>query len=171
MSQAQPINIYRKIFPHPTLSSFMLLLWLLLVNEISAGQLILGALLAWVIPFLTRSFWPESMKLHKPWVAIKFILVVLWDILVANLILAVRILDSPKKLQPAFLIVPLDLEQEFAITILASAISLTPGSVSADLNIHTRQLLVHMLHVTDHDAAIVEIKQRYEAPLKEIFGC
>jgi multicomponent K+:H+ antiporter subunit E len=34
-----------------------------------------------------------------------------------------------------------------------------------------RYLLVHSLHVTDIDAAIAAIKQRYETPLKEVFEC
>jgi multicomponent K+:H+ antiporter subunit E len=43
--------------------------------------------------------------------------------------------------------------------------------VSADLSLDRRYLLVHSLHVTDIDAAIAEMKQRYEAPLKEVFEC
>lgn len=161
----------RQWFPHPALSVFMLILWLLLVNEISGGHLVLGSVLAWAIPYLTQQFWPESMTLHKPWIAVKFVLTVLWDIVIANMVLAVLILGPTRKLQPAFMVVPLDIKEEFTITLLASTISLTPGTVSADLNMNAQQLIVHSLHVTDIDAAIADIKQRYEAPLKEIFEC
>ena len=161
----------RRWFPHSILSVFMLGLWLLLANSISPGQILLGGLLAWMIPWITQSFWPEILYLRKPMTLIKFILVVLWDILIANLVLAVRILGPTKKLQPAFIKVPLDIEHEFTITLFASAISLTPGTVSADLDWEGRYLLVHSLHVIDIDAAIVEMKQRYEAPLKEAFEC
>jgi len=149
----------------------MLVLWLLLVNEINGGQLILGGILAWAIPWLTQSFWPESMTMRKPLVAIKFVAVVLWDIVIANLVLVVLILGPRRKLQPAFMILPLDIEQDFTITALASAISLTPGTVSADFNKDGGYLLIHGLHVTDVDAAIANMKQRYETPLKEIFEC
>lgn len=149
----------------------MLLLWLLLANDVSAGQLLLGSILAWLIPWFTQGFWPEALRIRKPLLLVKFVLVVLWDIVIANLILAVRILGPMGKLQPAFMRVPLDIEQEFTITLFASAISLTPGTVSADLNMEERYLLVHSLHVTDIDAAIAELKQRYETPLKEVFEC
>lgn len=161
----------RAWFPHRALSVCMLLLWLLLVNEISVGQLLLGALLAWVIPWLTQDFWPESLTMRRPLTALKFIGVVLWDIVIANLVLVVRILGPVNKLQPAFMVLPLDIEHEFTITLLASTISLTPGTVSADLNMDGRYLLIHSLHVTDSQAAITQMKQRYEAPLKEIFEC
>lgn len=161
----------RKWLPHSALSLFMWLLWLLMVNDISPGHMVLGAILAWLIPYLTQGFWPESTVLNKPWVALRFVCVVLWDIIIANGVLAVRILGPEKKLQPAFMIFPLDIEQDLAITILASTISLTPGTVSADLSTDRRTLLIHVLHVDDIDSSIADMKQRYEAPLKEIFEC
>jgi multicomponent K+:H+ antiporter subunit E len=161
----------RRWLPHPLLSFFMVLLWLLLVNEINPGQIFLGAILAWIIPYLTQDFWPESTSLRRPAVVIKFVVVVLWDILVANVVLAVRILRPVHQLKPAFMVLPLEVEQDFTITLLASTISLTPGTVSADLSSDRRTLLIHSLHVTDIDSAIAEIKQRYETPLKEIFEC
>lgn len=63
------------------------------------------------------------------------------------------------------------LEDELALTMLASIISLTPGTVSADLSDDRKILLVHSLDVADTDALVVEIKQRYEAPLLEVFTC
>lgn len=167
-----PVTRSRRLwFPHPALSFFLWILWLLLANEISGGHLVLGALLAWAIPYITQSFWPESVTLHKPLVALGFVLTVLKDIVLANWVVARLILTPTDKLQPAFMIFPLDVEQDFTITMLASTISLTPGTVSADLSIDRSHLLIHSLHVDDIDAAIAQIKQRYEAPLKEIFEC
>lgn len=167
----QPIIRQRKWFPHTALSLFMLVLWLLLVNEINAGQLLLGAALAWLIPWLTQDFWPESLVMRRPATALRFIGMVFKDILIANLALVRRILGPVDKLQPAFMVLPLDIEHEFTITLLASTISLTPGTVCADLSVDGRYLLIHSIHVIDTDAAIKEMKQRYEAPLKEIFEC
>ncbi|BFM21233.1 Na+/H+ antiporter subunit E [Gilvimarinus japonicus] len=161
----------KALFPHKLLSVFMLVLWLLMANSISPGQWLLGALLAWGIPFLTQSFWPQSMVLSSPLLAMRFIFLVLWDIIIANMQVAVLILSSREKLQPAFMKIPLELKQDFTITLLANTISLTPGTVTVDLQMEEGYLLVHSLHVTDVDAAIAEIKRRYEAPLKEIFEC
>jgi len=57
-----------------------------------------------------------------------------------------------------------------AITMLAGTITLTPGTVSADLSDEGHSLLVHVLHTEDPDAVRDEIKSRYEARLKEIFS-
>lgn len=157
--------------PHKALSVYMWGLWLLLVNDISAGHIVLGGFLAWLIPYLTQGFWPEEMVLRKPLVALRFVLMVLWDIVIANAVLALRILGPTRKLQPAFMVLPLDLEQDFAITLLASTISLTPGTVSADLSADRHALLIHVIHVDDIEQSVAQMKARYEAPLKEIFEC
>jgi multicomponent K+:H+ antiporter subunit E len=65
---------------------------------------------------------------------------------------------------------------------LASTVSLTPGTVSAEVypwqesidegsDPEERFLLIHVLNLTDEQALIKTIKERYEAPLKEIFQC
>jgi multicomponent K+:H+ antiporter subunit E len=56
-------------------------------------------------------------------------------------------------------------------TILGSIITLTPGTVSIDIDRERRILHVHALDVEDTAGLVSEIKTRYEAPLKEIFGC
>jgi multicomponent K+:H+ antiporter subunit E len=161
----------RHWFPHPMFSLGMVVVWMLLNNSVDAGQLVLGMLLGWMIPWLTQSFWPEPLTLRKPLVALRFLVMVVWDVVIANLILMKRILGPADKLQPGFIKVPLDIDHEFAIAMLASTISLTPGTVAADLSSDGRFLLVHCLHVPDVDDEIKLIKTRYEAPLKEIFNC
>jgi multicomponent K+:H+ antiporter subunit E len=58
-----------------------------------------------------------------------------------------------------------------SISLLASIVTMTPGTVSADVSEGNTSLLVHALDCDDPDALVAEIKQRYEKPLMEIFGC
>ena len=81
------------------------------------------------------------------------------------------ILGRPRNLRPAFVVVPLDVRHDLAISLLANTISLTPGTVSAQLSEDRQSLLVHALDIDDQDALVATIKPRYEVPLKEIFEC
>lgn len=155
--------------PHPILSVVLWLVWLLLNNSFSAGHMVLGAILALLIPKLTSAFWPDSIQIRAPITLLKFIGVVLWDILVANFQVAKLILGKTDRLQSKFIQVPLDLTQPFSISLLANTISLTPGTVSCDVSEDRRYLLIHALHAPDEGATIAEIKQRYEQPLKKVF--
>ncbi|WP_439889202.1 Na+/H+ antiporter subunit E [Pseudomonas sp. MBLB4123] len=157
--------------PHPLLSLSLLVVWLLLVNDLSLGHWLFGALLGWLIPLVTQVFWINPPRLQRPLKLCLFLLRVLGDIVVANLQVAVMILGPSGKLRPAFVEIPVRLEDELALTMLASVISLTPGTVSADLSDDRKTLLVHSLDVADEAALVREIQTRYEAPLLEVFPC
>lgn len=159
----------RRWLPHPLLTPCLVLLWLLLVNSAAPGQIVLGLVLGWSIPFFTSRFWPDQVRIRKPLTLMRFVGVVLWDIVVANFIVARLILGRPQSLRPAFVAVPLDLEFDLAISLLASTITLTPGTLSALLSADRKTLLVHALDVADQAELVASIKQRYERPLKEVF--
>lgn len=158
----------RRLLPHPLLSAILLVIWLLLVNELSVGHLLLGAMLGWAVPLYTARFWPEQVRVRRPLLLLRFTAVVLYDILVANVAVARLILGQQERLQPAFVVMPLELRSEVAISVLANTISLTPGTVSAYLSADRRCLIIHSLHTTAPDELLATIRERYEAPLREI---
>ena len=164
----------RRWLPHPLLSAVLLLAWLWLNNTLHPGHILLGSLLAAVIPYLTRQFWPEPIVVDRPLRVIQYVALVCYDIVIANLQLAVLILGPVSRLRPAFVRVPLDLRTDFAITVLASTITLTPGTVSVDVEDDPdggRRLVVHALRCVDAEEMVQSIKHRYERRLKEILEC
>lgn len=157
--------------PHPLLTLFLAGVWLLLVNAPSLGHLLLGLLLGWAIPLLCRDFLLDVPRVRRPIRLCRYVLMVLYDIVQANLNVARLVLGSTDKLRPAFVEVPMDIEDEFVLSVLACIISLTPGTVSSGLSADHKTLLLHGLDIVDDAALIAEVKARYEAPLMEIFAC
>lgn len=160
-----------KILPMPFYSLLLFVVWLLLNNSVSVGHIVLGAFFALTIPWLVKDMRDEHPKIRRPFLAIRYVLMVMWDIVVANVQVALLIIGPTRHLQPGFVAVPIHLESDLGITVLASTVSLTPGTVSADVSADKRYLYIHALHLEDEAALIEEIKTRYEAPIKEIFGC
>lgn len=160
----------RKLFPHPLLSLTLTLVWLALQNSVSLGGIVMGLILGTIIPMLTAPYWPNRPRIHSPVKAAAYVLLVMWDIVKANVQVALIVLFKPvSKLQPAWVTVPLDLRSPEAITVLAGTVTMTPGTVSSDLSADGKALLVHCLHAPDPDAVVADIKARYESRLKEIF--
>ncbi len=157
--------------PQPLLSLSLAGLWLLLNNSAATGQIVLGALIALALPLFTVRFRPRRLCIRHPLKLVRYLLVLLWDITAANLIVARLIVGPPDRLRPAFIRLPVDLDNEFAIVVLTHTVSLTPGTVSADLSPDRRTLLIHVLDLDDEAQLVARIKHRYEAPLKEIFPC
>ena len=159
-----------RLVPHPLLTVTVAVVWLLLMNEVSLGGLILGLLLGLAVPQLTRTFWTQRPRIRRPLMIAEYALVVLWDIVVANINVAYVVLfKSNRQIRPHFIAIPLDVYSAEAITVLAGTITMTPGTVSADLSADGRALLVHCLDTGDPEGEVANIKRRYEARLKEIF--
>ncbi len=159
------------LLPHPFLTLLLAVVWTLLQNEVSAGMVVFGIILGILIPWGTSIWWPDTPKGFRLGKMIAYSIMVMWDILVANVQVAWIVLTVPNsKLKPAWIVVPLELRQPEAITVLAGTITLTPGTVTADLSDEGHSLLVHVLHTDDPDAVRDEIKARYERRLLEIFS-
>lgn len=159
-----------RLLPHPLLSLTLFGVWLLLVNEATPGAIAVAAAVAFVVPLATSAFWPDRPGLRVGPRLAAYLLIVGWDILVANFQVARLVLFVPaRKLRPRFFAVPLELRAPEAISVLAGTITLTPGTVSCDVSGCGRYLLVHGLDVPDEGDAAAGIKRRYEARLKEIF--
>ena len=160
----------RRMFPHPWLTALLTLVWMLLENTFSLGTFVFGLILGLVIPVLTAAYWPDRPRLRRPLGLLEYVLIVIWDILVANVTVALTVIfKSNARMRTTWVAVPLDLRTPEAITALAATITLTPGTVSADLSSKGSALLVHCLDAEDPDAVRDEIKHRYERRLKEIF--
>jgi multicomponent K+:H+ antiporter subunit E len=160
---------FSKMLPHPILSLTLWAFWLLLNNTMGAGHIVLGFFLAIIIPLFTAGFWPEKVRIKAPLTLLKFLALVLWDILVANLMVAKLVLGRNDSLKPAFFHIELDIENSLGISFLSNTISLTPGTVSCDLTADGSCLLVHALHADNISELVEHIKLRYEAPLIKVF--
>lgn len=160
----------RRLVPHPWLTVLITAVWLLLNNSASAGHLVLGIVLGIAIPKITAVYWPGRPRIRNPLAIAEYLVVVLWDIVVSNIQVARLILfRAGDSLQSRYVTVPLALATPEAITVLAGTITMTPGTVTADVSADGRALLVHCIEADDPDAVVAQIKHRYERRLQRIF--
>jgi multicomponent K+:H+ antiporter subunit E len=159
-----------KLLPSPLMSLVIAVAWLLLNNSVSAGNILLAALFGISIPWFTDRFRGEDRaRMKRPGVIIKLGLIVLYDIVMSNITVAKQILGAESKLNPQFVWVPLTIQDPHGIAALAGIITMTPGTLSADLTQDRQHLLIHAFNVDDEAELIAGIKSRYEDPLREIF--
>ena len=160
----------RRLLPHPALSVLLVVVWMLLVNEFTFGALFLALVFGVVVPLVTSRFWPDRPRMRFGRDALAYLLIVIFDVIVANFEIAWIILTRRNRnLRSCWLVIPTELRSAEAITVLAGTISLTPGTVSSDISSDGRALLVHALDVADPVAEVARIKQRYETRLMKVF--
>ena len=160
----------KKILPAPLLSAALFVLWLLLNRTLGVGHLLLAGLLAVAIPLLTAGLRPVPVRIRRPGVALRLLLMVAGDAVRSN-IAVMRLLLRPgsRHHAPGFVHVPLDLRDPNGLAALAMIVCLTPGTAWAELSLDRTALLLHALEVSDAVAMAAQIKTRYERPLMEIF--
>lgn len=158
-----------RLFPEPWTSVVVAATWVLLANSLHPATLVMAAIFGWLVPIVNHVFLPVAPRIHSWSALFAFMPRFLWDIVIANLSVSALILRFGHKPRSAWLSVPIDAHDPFAITAFAAVISLTPGTVSSLLSRDRRTLLVHALDADDASAAITEMKERYEVPLRRIF--
>jgi len=157
-----------RLVPAPLLSVVLFGAWLLL-NGVSAGHVVLAAVLGIAIPWFTEPFRPDRFRLRSWPTLVALAATVLWDIVVSNVQVAWLIVGPERRIHPRFVWLPLAIRDPHGIATLAGIITMTPGTLSADLTEDRKHLLVHALNVADETALVASIKTRYEAPLRRIF--
>ena len=163
-------SLGKRLLPHPMLSVILVVVWCLLANALSLGTVFLGVVLGILVPIVTAAYWPHRSATPKLFRLTAYVLMVMWDIAIANVKVALIVLFKRNAaMQSAWLVIPLELKTPEAITILAGTITLTPGTVSADMSDDGHSLLVHALDSPDPAEEVRGIKDRYERRLKEIF--
>ena len=160
-----------QLLPHPLLSVTLTVVWMLLANDFSIGNMVLGALIGTVVPTITSPYWPGRPRIRHPLLIAEYITVVLYDIVVSNIQIArLVIFRAGHKLRSQMITIPLELRSPEGITVLAGTITMTPGTLTADVSPDGRSLFVHCLDIASTEEAIANIKTRYERRLQRIFA-
>lgn len=105
------------------------------------------------------------------WFGAAFILYLVGQIILSNLSVAWLVLQPKPKLDPGIVAVPLEIDSGLEVIALASAITLTPGTISIDLdrNVHGQSALyVHSLVVRNPDRMRASIKGGFEQMILHI---
>lgn len=160
----------KRLLPSPWLSLGLLGGWLLLTRTFSLGQLLLGVLVAVVMPLLMAPLRPRPGPLRHWGLLARLILRVGGHVVRSALVVAAGVLRA-KNRPPhgSFVTVPLDLRDEHALAALAMITAVIPGTVWSELAPDRSALLIHVFDLDDEAAFIHHFKADYEWPLKEIF--
>ncbi|CAH2605480.1 putative K(+)/H(+) antiporter subunit E (plasmid) [Rhodovastum atsumiense] len=156
----------------PVLMPALLAIWLLLTASLSAGNVLLGALLALVISATATVLTLPQGRLRLLGRTVPRLLwTVLVEVVRSNTAVARIILrlGSPRHRRSGFVRIPLDMRNPYGLATLACIITATPGTLWVDYDDSEGTMLLHVLDLIDEDAWVRIIKDKWERPLMEIF--
>lgn len=152
---------------------FLFLLWMAFSFTLETANIIAGIVAALITTIIfSNRFLTSWQKLFNPvrwfWLII-YIIVFIWECIKANFDVAYRVLSPRMPIKPGIVKVHCSLKTDFARVLLANSITMTPGTITVDIN--NSDLYVHWIYVSSEDASIYtkKIIGRFENLLKRIF--
>jgi len=153
-----------------------LIVWVLLNWVPDAQHLFVGVLAAALVAYLTGDLFIQRPYLlkhpHRYSVFFfQYLPVFFWEVIKANVDVALRIVHPRLPISPGIVKVRTTLKSDTALTFLANSITLTPGTMSVDVDRASGILYIHWIDVRTQETeeATRMIVERFEKILSKIF--
>lgn len=160
-----------QLLPHPLLSGALFVLWLLLNQSLSPGQLIIGGAASLFGGWTFAALATTKARPRRLAAIFRLMAAVLWDIVRSNIAVALIVLGAGRReRRSGFIQIPLELRDPYGLAALACIITSTPGTLWVELDPTSGTLTIHVLDLQDESEWVRTIKGRYERPLLEIFA-
>ncbi len=149
--------------------------WLLLSWPPDLQHLLVGVLVAGFVAFMTGDMFVQRPHLFTHikryfWFAY-YLPLFIWECIKANIDVAYRVSHPDLPIHPGIVKVKTTLKSETGLTFLANSITLTPGTLSVDIDQEEGFLYIHWIDVKDKDIerATKIVIERFEKILRRIF--
>jgi multicomponent K+:H+ antiporter subunit E len=159
-----------RLLPFPFVSFGLLVLWMLLNQTASLGQLLIGGVIALVGGWILTNLQLPRSRVRRPSALLRLLGLVSMDIIRSNIAVGRIILGFGRRQRTSgFVTIPLDIRNPYGLALLACIITSTPGTLWVNFDAQKRLLMIHVLDLIDEGEWIRTIKGRYERHLLEIF--
>ena len=147
-----------------------LLLVYLFLAGFKVDEVIVGSIVSAILTLLLAKYIDFRIDILLPWKLVKFVFVYIpvfiWKLLLANFDVARRVLSPKIPLNPGIVKIKTGLKGDFGKLTLANSITLTPGTLSID--VEGDSLYVHTVDVKGKNEA--ENQANISGPFEKILG-
>ena len=148
-----------------------LIIWLGLTSSLNVFSVIVGIALSLFVSFMVSDMFVRKIPVRVKAVFwfLYYVPVFLWACIKANIDVAYRVIHPGLPLNPGIVKVKTKLKSELGLTFLSNSITLTPGTLTVDVDKENGYLYIHWINVKDIEGASKIIVERFERILGRIF--
>ncbi len=143
--------------------------WALVTGSFTVINLIFGFVISGLLLTLIREQIGSVHHFRRVRAVAVLAFTFVWELIKSSVSVAIIVLSPWRKLRPAIIAFPLDVQRDSEITLLANLITLTPGTLSMDVSPDRKTLFIHAIDATDTDEIIADIKSSFERKIERIF--
>ena len=136
------------------------LAWVALTGDFSGPNLLFGFIVGYLVLLVAarqmRIGVQYASKLPK---IIGFVLFFIYDLVKANMRVAYDVVTPKHLMKPGVIAIPLTVDRDAEITVLANLISVTPGTLSLDVSSDRKVLYIHAMYLESEQELQDSIKE------------
>ncbi|MCK9244264.1 MAG: Na+/H+ antiporter subunit E [Candidatus Marinimicrobia bacterium] len=154
---------------------FSFFIWVALTSIKDGQEVVAGLIVAFIVSSLAGEFLITSEKkqhvVRRYCSALKYFIKFLWEMTKANLHVAFIVIHPYLPIRPGIVKIKSRLTKDSALTVLTNSITLTPGTLTVDINPEKNEIYVHCIEVLSSDIKenTRTIGGKFEKLLTEVF--
>ena len=149
------------------LNVFLAVSWAALTGSFTLPNLLLGYGIGYLALWVARPMFGQSGYFERVWRLVRLAVFFVYELIVSSLRVVWDVVTPSHLSRPGIVALPLDVDGEAEILVVANLISLTPGSLSLDLSSDRKTLYVHAMFVDDPEKLRQELKSGIERRVVE----
>jgi multicomponent Na+:H+ antiporter subunit E len=133
--------------------------WMTLTGSFTGPNFIVGFLFGYVcLALVQNQITVLNGYAQQIPAVVLFVFYFFGQVIKSNAVVAYDVATPRLSIKPGVIAVPLELDSDVGITILANFITLTPGTLSLDVSDDRNVLFVHAMYLDDEEELIAGIK-------------
>ncbi|MEM1138235.1 MAG: Na+/H+ antiporter subunit E [Pseudomonadota bacterium] len=149
------------------LNVILALAWCAVTVSFAPVNLSIGFFLGAFAIWLLRDKWGNAKYFFRIGHIVDLASLFVFELIKSSVIVAWEVVRPRLQFEPGIVAVPLTVDRDLEIMMLANLISLTPGTLSVDVSTDRSTLYVHALHIGDADDFVRSIKDGFEKKILE----
>ncbi|MEJ8776394.1 Na+/H+ antiporter subunit E [Pseudogracilibacillus sp. ICA-222130] len=145
--------------------SFM---WMFLSEDYTFVTFIFGYILGALLLLLLNRLFPSRYYLAPIYKFFVLFLIFIRELILSNIDIVKIVYKRNPDFEPGIFALPVEVEKDWEITLLANLITLTPGTLSVAISDDNKQIFIHAMDIEDKEEAINDIKNTFEKAIMEV---
>jgi multicomponent Na+:H+ antiporter subunit E len=131
---------------------FLFVIWIAFTLSFSNQELITGFVVSFTIAYIyTINYKSLDEFRFRPIVYLQYLVIFIKNLILSNIDVAKRVIDPKLPINPGIVEIKTNLKEDYKKLILANSITLTPGTITMD--VQEDSLFIHWIDVTTTDIA------------------
>jgi multicomponent Na+:H+ antiporter subunit E len=140
------------------LLAWLMVVWVILWGRFSVANVASGLVVGLILLTLFPIDPPQGRASLRPLAAVRFLVFFAFKLIEASAVVAWEVMTPRNRINEGIVAVPIRGASDLVITVVANAISLTPGTLTIEVRREPALLYVHVLHLHDIESVRRDVR-------------